>query len=142
MGQTLKKDTPLHVINNMSKNTMLETLDIEVTEVGDDYLIGTMPVDHRTKQPAGLLHGGASCTLIESLGSIGSTLVVDFKTHNIVGIEINANHVRSATEGVITGVAKLVHGGRKIHIWQVDIHNNENKLICTGRLTVMVIPKK
>lgn len=137
----IKKDTPLEIVNNLSKNTILEGLDIKVTELGDDYLIGSMPVDKRTHQPAGLLHGGASCVLIESLGSIGSTLIVDYTTHNIVGIEINANHLRGIKSGMVTGKAKLVHGGRKTHVWQVDLTNEEGQLICTGRLTVMIVPK-
>jgi 1,4-dihydroxy-2-naphthoyl-CoA hydrolase len=138
----IKKDTPLDIVNGMGKNTMLELLDIKVIELGDDYLIATMPVDHRTHQPAQLLHGGASCTLIETVGSIGSTLIVDYKTHSIVGIEINANHLRGVTSGIVTAKASLVHGGKKTHIWQVDITNENEKLVCTGRLTVMVIPKK
>ena len=137
----LKKDTPLERVNAMAKNTMVELLGIVVTEIGDDYLIGTMPVDHRTHQPAGLLHGGASCALIETMGSIGSTLIVDYHTHNIVGIEINANHIKGKTEGTVTAMTKLVHGGRKTHIWQVDIRDENEILICTGRLTVMIIPK-
>jgi 1,4-dihydroxy-2-naphthoyl-CoA hydrolase len=137
----INTNTPLEVINNMSKNTMLESLDIKVTELGEDYLIGTMPVDNRTVQPARLLHGGASAVLIESLGSIGSTLLVDHNTHNIVGIEINANHIRGVREGIVSGKAKIVHAGRKTHVWQVDITNQEDKLVCTGRLTVMISPK-
>lgn len=137
----LKKETPLELVNAMSKNTMVEHLGIVVTELGDDYLIGTMPVNQSTVQPAGLLHGGASCALIETLGSIGSTLVVDFKKNNIVGIEINANHIRGKKDGVVTAKAKIVHEGRKTHVWQVDITDENEKLICTGRLTVMIVPK-
>ena len=126
----------------MSKNTLLEVLDIQVTELGDDYLKATMPVDKRTHQPMGLLHGGATAALIESMGSIGSSLIVDIRKHGIVGIEINANHIRGVKEGIVTGTAKVVHAGRKTHVWQVDVHNEENKLVCTGRLTVMITDLK
>lgn len=133
---------PLDIINSMSKNTMLETLDIRIIELGEDYLIGTMPVDHRTHQPMGLLHGGASAVLIESLGSIGSSLLVDLKTENVVGIEINANHLKGMRSGTVTGKAKVLHAGRTTHLWQVDLTDEEGNLVCTGRLTVMVVPKK
>lgn len=134
----LKKDTPLELVNAMAKNTMVEHLGIEIIEISDDYLVGTMPVDRRTLQPAGLLHGGASCALIETIGSIGSTLIVDHKTHHIVGVEINANHIRGVKEGTVKAVCKLVHGGRKTHVWQCDLTDENDKLVCTGRLTVMV----
>lgn len=134
----IKKNTPIDIVNSMSKNTMLEHLDIQVVELGDDYLIATMPVDKRTHQPMGLLHGGASAVLIESLGSIGSSLIVDLKSEGIVGIEINANHLRAVKTGTVTGTAKIIHCGRKTHVWQVDIVDDTQKLICTGRLTVMV----
>ncbi len=138
----INPNIPLDIINNFSQNTLLEQLDIRVTKLGEDFIEGTMPVDKRTHQPAGLLHGGASAALIESLGSIGSTLLVDMATHNIVGLEINANHVRGVKSGVVTGRAKIVHAGRKTHLWQVDITNEEGKLVCTGRLTVIVVEKK
>lgn len=120
---------------------MLEHLDIEVTEIGKDFVKGMMPVNSKTHQPMGLLHGGASAVLIESLGSIGSSLLVDLKKENVVGIEINANHVRGIKSGLVVGVAKLVHGGKRTHLWQVDIRDEEERLVCSGRLTVMVIPK-
>lgn len=134
----INKNATIEIVNAMSKNTLLEVLDIQVTELGDDYLKATMPVDKRTHQPMGLLHGGATAALIESLGSIGSSLIVDIKKHGIVGVEINANHIRGVREGIVTGTAKIVHAGRKTHVWQVDVHNEENKLVCTGRLTVMI----
>lgn len=132
---------PLSLLNEMSKNTMLEHLDIEVTEIGKDFVKGMMPVNSKTHQPMGLLHGGASAVLIESLGSIGSSLLVDLEKENVVGIEINANHVRGIKSGLVVGVAKLVHGGKRTHLWQVDIRDEEERLVCSGRLTVMVIPK-
>lgn len=138
----INKNAPLEQVNAMSKNTLLEVLEIKVIELGDDYLKATMPVDKRTHQPMGLLHGGATAALIESLGSIGSSLIVDTQKQGVVGIEINANHLRGVTSGIVTGTAKIVHGGRKTHVWQVDIHNGENKLVCTGRLTVMITDLK
>lgn len=133
---------PLEKVNGMSKNTMLEVLGIKTTELGEDYIIGTMPVDKRTHQPVGLLHGGASAALIESLGSIGSSLIVDIQKKNIVGLEINANHIRGIKSGLVTGKAKIIHCGRKTHIWQVDISDESDKLICTGRLTVMITDRE
>jgi 1,4-dihydroxy-2-naphthoyl-CoA hydrolase len=137
----LNKNVPLEVVNAMNKNTILEVLDIKTIEVGDDYIVATMPVDKRTHQPMGLLHGGASAVLIESLGSIGSTLIIDMKTQNIVGLEVNANHLRAVKSGLVTARATIVHCGRKTHVWQVDIKDEDEKLVCTGRLTVMVTSK-
>jgi len=135
-------NTPLEAINAFNRNTLLEQLDIKVTALGENFLEGTMPVDNRTHQPMGLLHGGASAALIESLGSIGSTLLIDRETENIVGLEINANHVRGVRSGLVTGRAEIVHAGKTTHIWQVDIKDEEERLVCTGRLTVIVIKKK
>ena len=102
-----------------------------------------MPVDHRTHQPMGLLHGGASMALIESIGSMGSTLLIDLEKEAPVGLEINANHVSGVRSGYVKAIGKIVHAGKSTHIWQVDIFNEEtNKLVCTGRLTVMIVPKK
>lgn len=137
----IDKNIPLDSINSMSKNTMLDTLDIKIVELGEDYLVGTMPVDNRTVQPARLLHGGASVVLIESLGSVGSAIIADMTKNNIVGVEVNANHIRAVKDGFVKGTAKIVHCGRKTHVWQVDITNEADKLVCTGRLTVMVTPK-
>lgn len=131
----------LDQINAMNKNTIMEQMGIEYTELGENYICGTMPVDRRTHQPMGLLHGGASCVLAESLGSIGSALLAG-KDHNITGIEINANHVKGKREGVVKAKAVLVHHGRTTHVWQIDITDEENKLICTSRLTVLVVPKQ
>lgn len=138
----ISKNVTLEMVNGLSKNTLLEHLGIVITELGDNYLVGTMPVDHRTHQPLGLLHGGASAVLIESLGSIGSSLMVDHSKSSIVGIEINANHIRGIKTGFVQGRAELVHGGKTTHVWQVTITDPDQKLICTGRLTVLVVPKK
>ncbi|UKN01387.1 hotdog fold thioesterase [Paracrocinitomix mangrovi] len=131
---------PLDKVNAASKNTMMEWLGMRITELGSDYIIATMPVNNRTHQPAGLLHGGASAALIESLGSFGSYLIVDKSKYGVVGLEINANHLRAKRDGIVTGYAKIIHCGRKTHVWQCDIKDEEDKLICTGRLTVMVTP--
>lgn len=125
-------------INALNKNTMMEHLGIEFTEVGENYIIAKMPVDKRTHQPMGLLHGGASAALIESMGSLGSALSVDLGKQQIVGVEVNANHIRGERSGFVFGKANLIHEGRTTHIWQVDITNEDGKLVSTGRLTVLV----
>lgn len=137
----LNTKVPVEVINQMNKNTMLEVLGIQTTEVGEDFIKATMPVDKRTHQPMGLLHGGASAVLIESLGSIGSSLIVDITKENIVGLEINANHLRAVKSGFVTGKATIIHCGRRTHVWQAEITDENDKLVCTGRLTVMITSK-
>ena len=139
---SLWKTTPeLAVINRMRENTLVGHIDIEVTEVGPDYLCGRMPVDRRTHQPFGLLHGGASATLAETLGSIASTLCVDLEKENVVGLEINANHVRAVKSGYVIGTVRPLHVGRSTHIWDIRIESEEGKLVCISRLTVAVIAK-
>ncbi|MDR0801848.1 PaaI family thioesterase [Fluviicola sp.] len=132
----------LEQINKYSNNTLLGHLGIRCVEVGEDYIVATMPVDHRTHQPMGLLHGGASAALIESVGSIGSTLLIDLSKEAPVGIEINANHISNVKEGSVRAIGKIVHAGSRTHVWQVDIFDNAtDKLVCTGRLTIMIVPK-
>lgn len=126
---------------HMIKNTMIEHLGMEFTELGDT-MKATMPVDARTHQPAGLLHGGASVALIESLGSFGSALRVDISKYNVVGIEVNANHIKGVTSGKVTGVATIVHEGKRTHIWEAKVYTDDQQLVSTGRLTVMVVEKK
>ena len=126
-------------LNSSRPGTMVEHLGIEFTEIGDDFIRGTMPVDGRTRQPYGLLHGGASVALAETLGSTGATLCVDTKEYQCVGQEINANHVRPARTGLVTGTARPVHLGGRTQIWVIDIVNEAGKLVCTSRLTVAVI---
>ena len=134
------KKAPLDLINSMNKNTLMEQLGIECIELGDDYVISRMPVDKRTHQPMGLLHGGASAALIESIGSMGSTLLLDITKQHPVGIEINANHIGGIRTGHVIAKGKIVHAGKKTHLWQVDItEEGTNKLVCSGRLTVMII---
>ncbi len=137
------KKVPLEKVNAMSKNTLMEQLGIECVEIGNDYVISRMPVDHRTHQPMGLLHGGASAALIESIGSMGSTLLIDLEKEQPVGLEINCNHVGGVREGYVRATGKIVHAGKRTHLWQVDIHEEgTNRLVCTGRLTVMIIERK
>ena len=137
------KQVPLSLINSMNKNTLMEQLGIECVELGKDYVISRMPVDYRTHQPMGLLHGGASAALIESIGSMGSTLLIDIEKEAPVGLEINCNHVGGIREGFVLATGKIVHAGKRTHLWQVDIHEEgTNRLICTGRLTVMIIERK
>jgi len=126
---------------HLGKNTLGDQLGMEFTEIGEDYIKGTMPVDHRTKQPYGLLHGGASVALAETLGSIGSALVVDQTKFNCVGLEINANHLRSVRDGFVTGIARPIHLGASTHVWDIRITDQRDKLVCISRLTVAVIKK-
>ena len=126
---------------HLGKDTMGEAIGIEITEIGSDFIRATMPVDARTKQPYGILHGGASVALAETIGSFGSHLIVDDSKFMTVGLEINANHIRKVSEGIVTGTATPIHIGRKTHIWNIEIHNELGKLVCICRLTVAVIPK-
>ena len=128
------------LLNELGKNTMSAFLDITFTEVGADYIVATMPVDNRTRQPFGLLHGGASCVLAETLGSVASAMVVDQRKFRCVGLEINANHIGSATDGLVIGRAVPVHLGRSTHVWDIRISNDTGKLLCISRLTVAVLP--
>ncbi|MES2649926.1 MAG: hotdog fold thioesterase [Bacteroidota bacterium] len=121
---------------------MVEHLGIQLMELGDNFIKGTMPVDHRTKQPYGLLHGGASATLAETLGSFASALVIDTGKFICVGLEINANHIRSARSGVVTGTCTSIHLGSSTHVWDIKIHDEQSRLVCISRLTVAILPKR
>ncbi len=124
-------------------NTLVDHLGIKFTEVGDDFLKATMPVDHRTKQPYGLLHGGASVALAETMGSVASALCIEnVLTHSVVGVEINANHLKSARKGLVTGVVKPIKLGRRLHVWNIEIFNDKNEMVCISRLTTMIIEAK
>ena len=123
------------------KGNMGEHLGMEITVVGEDYLQGRMPVDHRTRQPYGLLHGGASAALAETLGSLASAFVVDRSKYDCVGLEINANHLRGVREGFVTGIARPVHIGKTTHVWDIRIHDERDKLVCISRLTVAIIKR-
>ena len=135
-------DSPdLWKLNHLSKNTIAEMLGIAFIEAGEDYLKATMPVDRRTHQPFGLLHGGASAVLAETLGSVGSYLCVDPEKKTTVGLEINCNHIRSVKSGMVTGTAKPVHIGGKTQVWEIRIEDETGNLICISRLTVAVLSK-
>ncbi len=138
----INQNVTVDFLNERFNNNMTQLIGIEYTELGEDYIKGKMPVDERTKQPLGLLHGGASVVFAESLGSLASNLCVDQTKHYCVGLEINANHVKSATEGYVYGTAKAVHIGKKTHIWEIKITNDAQQLVCVSRLTVAVMDKK
>jgi 1,4-dihydroxy-2-naphthoyl-CoA hydrolase len=125
----------------LGDNTMGQHLGMEFMEVGEDFLKGRMPVDHRTRQPYGLLHGGASVALAETLGSVASAFVVDRSQYNAVGLEINANHLRGVREGFVTGIARPLHLGKTTHVWDIRIYDEKDKLVCVSRLTVAIIKK-
>jgi 1,4-dihydroxy-2-naphthoyl-CoA hydrolase len=126
----------------MGKGTMGEHLGMEFIELGDNYIKARMPVDHRTKQPYGLLHGGASAALAETLGSVASAMVIDHRQNICVGLEINANHVRSARQGFVTGTCTPIHLGATTHVWDIRITDEQQKLICISRLTVAILKRK
>ena len=132
----------LDQLNAMRANSMIGTLDIRITEIGDDYVRGTMPVDARTHQPYGLLHGGASVSLAETLGSICAMQCCDPKTERAVGLDINANHVRAVASGIVTGTARPLHVGRSTQVWEIRIEDDAGKLVCISRLTVAIVPKQ
>ncbi len=136
------KELDIRDIRPLGKETMGEYIRIEWLELGENSLSARMPVDHRTKQPYGLLHGGASCVLAETIGSVASAMVVDHSRYYCVGLEINANHVRSAREGYVTGVCTPLHLGNSTHVWDIKIHDELKKLVCVSRLTVAVIARK
>jgi 1,4-dihydroxy-2-naphthoyl-CoA hydrolase len=137
-----KKKVDLDVLNDLGKNTMLEFLGIRITKVGDDFLEATMPVNERTKQPMGLLHGGANVVLAESLGSIASSLMIDTNKQYTVGLEINANHLKSVTQGLVKGITRPIHIGRKTQVWEIKIFSEREELTCISRITVAVLDKK
>jgi 1,4-dihydroxy-2-naphthoyl-CoA hydrolase len=128
-------------LNDSSRNSMVEHLGIVYTDIGKDYISAKMPVDHRTHQPLGLLHGGASVALAETLGSVAATFSVDFEKYVCFGLEINANHVKSVREGWVFGTAKPVHLGKSTQIWEIVINNESGELVCISRLTLAVIKK-
>jgi 1,4-dihydroxy-2-naphthoyl-CoA hydrolase len=128
-------------LNANREGTLIANLGILFTEIGADFVRGTMPVDTRTAQPYGLLHGGASVALAETLGSMGAAMCVDAAEYQVVGQEINANHVRAARGGLVTGTARAVHVGGRTHVWTIDIVNEAQKLVCISRITMAVIKR-
>ncbi len=141
MSIWFKKSIKLADLAPFGPETMAEHLGMEWTEIGDDFIKIKMPVDHRTKQPYGLLHGGASCALAETAGSVASHLVIDSGKYSSVGLEINANHIRSARQGYVTGIATPLHLGANTHVWDIKIYDDLEKLICISRLTVAILNK-
>ncbi len=121
---------------------MCDTLGVRITEVGADFVRGTMPVDARTRQPFGLLHGGASVALAETLGSLAGNLCLNAEKELAVGLDINANHVRAVTHGEVTGTARALHLGRSTQVWEIRIEDGQRKLVCIARLTLAVVPRQ
>ncbi len=134
-------DPTVESLDWMNSNTLSESLQIRITEIGHDYLKGTMPVDGRTKQPFGLLHGGASVALAETLGSIASWLTVNPELFIGVGIEINANHIKAVKEGYVTAICKPIHIKGMNHIWEIKIYNDAGELTCISRFTCRIVSK-
>ena len=135
------KKPSIESLQAMCANTMCEALGMEFTEVGEDFLVAKMPVDHRTKQPLGLLHGGASVALAETLGSIASALCLESPKRMPVGLEINANHLKSASSGFVTGKVTPIRVGKSVHVWNIEITNELKELVCISRLTVAIIDR-
>lgn len=129
-------------VGEFQRDTMGEHLGIEVTDVGADYLEARMPVDGRTMQPDRILHGGASVALAETLGSVGGSMCIDRERFQIVGVEINANHLRPAMSGHVTGRASPIHLGRRTQVWNIEIRDDRGRLVCVSRLTVAVIERQ
>ncbi|AWG21847.1 thioesterase [Flavobacterium faecale] len=139
---TLDKAKMLEQCNAISKNTLMETLNIEYIDAGEDFLVARMPVTPTVHQPMGLLHGGASVALAESVGSTASHFFINAKEQEVRGIEISANHLKSIREGFVYGTAKLIHKGRTIHLWEIKITNEAGELISLCKLSNIVLDKK
>ena len=135
---TWKQRLSTEEIERITENTLVRHLGIQITEVGDDYLKATMPVDHRTHQPMGILHGGASVALAETIGSLGAQMCAEPGFY-VVGLEINANHIRGVRSGVVTGVATPIHVGRSTQVWSIRIFDEQDKTVCISRLTMSVL---
>ncbi|MDD7915976.1 PaaI family thioesterase [Polaribacter ponticola] len=138
----MDKIKTLLTLNSLSKNTLMETLDIEFIEVGEDYIVAKMPVNSGVHQPYGILHGGATAALAETVGSCASALFVDTKTKIVKGIELSINHLKSKKEGVVFGIAKPIHKGRTTHLWEIKIVDEEDNLISICKLTNIILDKK
>jgi 1,4-dihydroxy-2-naphthoyl-CoA hydrolase len=136
------KNTVLANCNEFSKNTLMQTLEIEFIDAGEDFLKAKMPVNSKVHQPMGLLHGGATVALAESVGSAASMIFINPHENEIRGIEISANHLKSKREGVVFGTARIIHKGRSIHLWEIKITDEEDNLISLCKLTNMILPRK
>ena len=137
----MNKQETLKLLDRFIPNTLMETLNIKYTDVGEDFLVATMPVNPSVHQPMGLLHGGASVALAESVGSTASHLFVDNDKYEVRGIEISANHIRSKRDGLITATARILHKGRKTHLWEIRIEDEDHRLISLCKLTNIVLEK-
>ena len=142
MSSIFKVAASVDQVNERGQNTLAQHLGIEFIEIGEDYLTAVMPVDHRTRQPMGILHGGASAAFAETLGSIASLLYIDTPHVVPVGVEINVNHLKSVTDGFITGIVKPIRIGRTIHVWNIEMYNQNKEMTAISRLTVMLVSKK
>jgi 1,4-dihydroxy-2-naphthoyl-CoA hydrolase len=136
------KEKVLNICQEWSKNTLMETLEIEYIDAGEGFLVAKMPVNPRVHQPMGLLHGGATVALAESVGSAASIMFINPEKQEVRGIEISANHLRSKREGVVFATARIVHQGRSIHLWEIKIVDENDKLISLCKLTNMILPRK
>jgi len=137
-----KGDVTLEMLNKMSVNTMLQHLGIQFTKVGDGTIEARMPVDHRTHQPFGILHGGASVALAETLGSVAAMCCLDPTAQFCVGLDINANHIKSVKEGFVVGIVRPIHIGKKTHVWEIKITTEKEELVCISRITMAILDKK
>lgn len=135
-------DVTLQTIQRLSPGTLVEHLGIEFVELGQDFIRAKMPVDGRTRQPMGLLHGGASVALAETLGSVAANCCIDNKIQACVGLEINANHIKSVREGFVVGTARPIHIGKRTHVWEIKIANESGDLVCISRITMAIIDKR
>lgn len=136
------KKISIEDLDEIFPNTMAEFLKLKWVEIGEDFLKLSMPVDNTTRQPYGFLHGGASCVLAETVGSVGSALIIDREKYYCVGLEINANHLRSVSEGAVTATATPLHLGKSTHVWDIKIYDEKGKLFCVSRLTVAILAIK
>ncbi len=136
------KDKVLAMCTKFSKNTLMETLEMKFIDAGEDFLTAQMPVNSRVHQPMGLLHGGASVALAESVGSAASIMFINPEIQEVRGIEISANHLKSKREGMVYGTARIIHKGRSLHLWEIRIVDEENNLISLCKLTNMVLPRR
>jgi 1,4-dihydroxy-2-naphthoyl-CoA hydrolase len=142
MNIWFNKNLTLANFKGFSSDTLDAHLGIELIEIGPDFLKARMPVDNRTKQPYGLLHGGASLVLAETLGSFGAAMVIDLNQYTCVGQEINANHLRSVRSGFVTGISKPIHIGSSSQVWDIKIYDDQERIICVSRITVAILKKK
>lgn len=134
-------DTPIELLNGINKGSLMEALGIEYIEVADGYVLGKMPIDHRTIQPAGILSGGASLAFAETLGGLGSALLVDLEKYSVVGTQVAANHVGMGKGSNVHGEARIIHRGKRTHVWNIDIISEDDRLVSTVRMTNQIIER-